>query len=66
MDSTSILKLWSPKSGYLKVKDIIKAIPVGNGLSEQALDLLTEFHNKLTCNLTAKQNIFKTRWELAE
>ena len=27
--------------------------------SEQALNLLIEFHNKLTRNSTAKQNIFK-------
>ena len=44
---------------YLKVKARIKAIPVVNDASERALGLLTEFHDKLTCNSTAKQNIFK-------
>ena len=47
-------KLWSQKSDYLKVKAIIKAIPVFNDASERALGPLTEFHDKLTHNSTAK------------
>ena len=46
-------KLWNPK------KLRIKPIPVANDASEQALGLLTEFHDKLTRNSTLKQNVFK-------
>ena len=41
-----------------KVEALIKAIPVNNDTFEQALGLLLEFHDTLTRNSTAKQNIF--------
>ena len=34
-------------------------IPITNDASERALGLLTKFHDKLTHNSAAKQNIFK-------
>ena len=63
---TTSPKLWSQNSDYLKIKAIIKAIPVVNDASEQALGLLTEFHDKLTRNSSAKQNIFKIIKRLRE
>ena len=59
-------KLWRQKSDCLEVKAIIKTISVVNDASEWALGLLTEFHDKLTCNSTAKQNIFEIRKGLRE
>ena len=41
-----------------KVEALSKAIPVNNNTFEQALGLLLEFHDTLTRNSTAKQNIF--------
>ena len=41
-------KLWFKNPVYLKIREIIKCVPVVNDASERALGLLTEFHDKLT------------------
>ena len=59
-------KLWFENPVYLKIREIIKCIPVVNNASERALGLFTEFHDKLTLNPASKLNILKIIKQLRE